>query len=138
MGGLIKLIFTLILLTGVAVYGGDIWSKVKEKVTGTINPELQRANLLDSFKNGFSEIENKIKEVSKNIDNPDFDKKAKLEEVVGLIGESKNNLTKIEQSDSTLVEKTFEALNDLKEGTQNLFNPENKNTQNNQCDIENN
>ena len=138
MGGLIKLIFTLILLTGLAVYSGDIWSKVKEKVIGFTNPELQKANIFDSFKNGFSEIENKIKKVKDNIDNPDFDKKAELEQITNLVKESKSNLSKLENSDSTIVEKTFETLNDLKEGTQNLFNPENKNTQNNQCKPSNN
>ncbi|MEK7659327.1 MAG: hypothetical protein AAB338_01575 [Patescibacteria group bacterium] len=121
MFGLIKLIFILILLAAVAVYGGDIWSTVKDKITGFTNPELQRATLFNVSKNKIKEIENIIKEVKENIDNPNFDKKAKLEESLKIIQESKNNLEKIENSGETLIEKAFEGLNDLKEGAQNLL-----------------
>lgn len=122
MFGLIKLIIGLLLLTGIAIYGGDIWNAAKEKITGFTNPELQRATLFNTSKNKISEIESIIKEVRKNIDNPNFDKKAKLEEGLGVIQESKGNLEKIEKSEEqTLIEKTFEGLHDLKEGAQNLF-----------------
>jgi len=121
MFGLIKLIFLLILLAGVAIYGGDIWSTAKDKVTGFINPEIQKATLFNVSKNKIKEIENIIKEVRENIDNPNFDKKAKLEETLKVIRESKNNLEKIENSGETLIEKAFEGLNDFKEGAQNLF-----------------
>lgn len=121
MFGLIKLIFVLILLVGVAVYGGDIWNTAKDKVTGFINPELQKATLFNTSKNKIKEIENIVKEIKENIDNPNFDKKAKLEQGLKAIQESKNNLEKIENSGETLIEKAFEGLNDLKEGAQSLF-----------------
>ena len=137
MGGLIKLIITLILLTGVAVYGGDIWNGVKGKISEYTHPELQKASILDSLKKDFSKVENIIQEINKNIDNPDFDKKTLLEEAKSLINESKNNLTEIENSDSTIVKKTMENLNDLKSGVQNLFSDsKTKNTQNSQCEVE--
>ena len=121
MAGLVKLIFTLILLTGAVVYGGDIWSGAKSKIAGFINPELQRGEIFDSLKNKFSRVESIIKEVGENIDNSDFNKKVKLEEAVGLVKELKNNITEVENSDSTLIEKTFENLKDLKQGVQGLF-----------------
>lgn len=121
MFGLIKLIFILILLAGVAVYGGDIWNTAKDKLTGLINPEFQKTTLFNASKDKIKEIENIIKEVKKNIDNPNFDKKAKLEESLKVIQESKNNLEKIENSGETLIEKAFEGLNDLKEGARSLF-----------------
>ncbi|TSC91165.1 MAG: hypothetical protein G01um10142_104 [Parcubacteria group bacterium Gr01-1014_2] len=134
MGGLIKLILTLILLTGLAVYGGDIWSGIKDKVAEFTNPEIKRANILDSFKNKFGEIESIMKEINENIDNPSFDKKAVLEKGLKIIGESKSKLNEIRNSDESLIEKTFETLNDLKQGTQNLFSDSKKgSTQNNQC-----
>lgn len=138
MGGLIKLIFGLILLTGIAVYSDSIWNGIKERFLGFTNPELQKANLLDSFKNNFSEIENIVKEVNENIDNPNFDKKTKLEEAATLIGKSKDDLVKIEDSNpTTLIEKTFEGLNDLKDGAKSLFS-DSGSIQNNKCDPENN
>lgn len=121
MFGLIKLIFILILLAGVAVYGGDIWSSVKEKVFEFTNPEAQKATIFRSFKDDFGKVENIIKEIRENIDNPAFDTKKKLEESLKIIGGSKSNLEKIEKSGETLIEKAFEGLNDLKEGAQNLF-----------------
>lgn len=137
MASLIKLIFSLILLTGVAVYGGDIWNGIKNKVTGFANPELQRANILDSFKNNFGRIEDIVKEVSENIDNPNFDKKAKLEEGLRIINKSKDDFQKIENSDETLIEKTFEAARDLKQGIQNLFSAPGKNdSQECKCSLE--
>lgn len=137
MAGLIKLIFSLILLTGVAVYGGDIWNGIKNKVTGFANPELQRANIFDSFKNNFGKLEDIVKEVSKNIDNPDFDKKTKLEEGLRIIAESKDDFQKIENSDETLIEKTLEGAKDLKEGIQNLFSaPEKNGSQDCRCSLE--
>lgn len=137
MAGLIKLIFTLILLTGVAVYGGDIWNGIKDRVTLFANPELQRANIFDSFKNNFGKLENIVKEVSENIDNPDFDKKAKLEQGLRLIDESKDDFQKIENSDETLIEKTLEGAKDLKEGIQNLLSAPGKNgSQDCQCSLE--
>ncbi|MBI2003582.1 MAG: hypothetical protein HYS78_01225 [Parcubacteria group bacterium] len=127
MGGLIKLIFSLILLTGVAVYSGDIWSGVKNRVSQFTNPELQRANIFETFKNNFGEIEDIVKEVNENIDNPDFDKKTKLEEAAKLIRESKDNFQKIEDSGETIIEKTFETARDLKEGIQSLITGKTKN-----------
>lgn len=122
MFGLIKLIIGLLLLTGIAIYGGDIWDAAKEKITGFTNPELQRAALLNVSKNKIGEIEDIIREVKENIDNPNFDKKTKLEETLRTIQDSKSNLEKIEKSEEqTLIEKTFEGLRDLKEGAQNLF-----------------
>ncbi len=138
MAGLVKLIFTLIILTGAVVYGGDIWTGAKSKIVGFINPELQKAEIFDSLKNKFSRVENIIKEVNESIDNSDFNKKVKLEEAVGLVKELKNKLTEVENSDSTLIQKTFENLKDLKEGAQSFFSNEKGNTQNNQCDVENN
>ena len=131
MAGLVKLIFTLILLTGVAFYGGDIWHATKDKVTGFINPEFQKAKIFDSFKKNLIEIENVMKEVGQNIDNPDFDKKAKINESLKLLEKSKNVLTKVEESNSTLIEKTIENLRDLKEGAQSFFS-ENKDSQ---CEV---
>ncbi|MEK7203708.1 MAG: hypothetical protein AAB627_01355 [Patescibacteria group bacterium] len=131
MAGLVKLIFTLILLTGVAFYGGDIWHATKDKVAGLINPELQRAKIFDSFKKNLIEIEKVMKEVGQNIDNPDFDKKAKINESLKLLEKSKNVLTKVEESNSTLIEKTIENLRDLKEGAQSFFS-ENKDSQ---CEV---
>jgi len=127
MGGLIKLIFSLILISGVAVYGGDIWSGVKDRVNQFTNPELQRANIFDSFKNKLGQVESIMKEVNENIDNPDFDKKTKLEEAAKLIRESKDDFQKIEDSGETIVEKTIEAARDLKEGVQSLITGETKN-----------
>lgn len=124
MFGLIKLIVGLLLITGVAIYGGDIWNTAKDKVTEFTNPELQRADILNSFKNNFSDIESIIKEVGENIDNPDFDKKSKLDESLKLIEESKNNLEEMGQADSSLIEKTFEAARDLKEGIKSLIGGE--------------
>jgi hypothetical protein len=136
MFGLIKLIVVLILLTGIAVYGGDIWNGIKENFLGFTNPELQRANLIDRFQDDFSDIENIVKEVNQNIDNPNFDKKTKLEEVTDLIEKSKDNFVKIKESESpTLIEKTFETLNDAKEGAQKLFSSSTT-TQNIQCEVE--
>ena len=131
MAGLVKLIFTLIILTGVAFYGGDIWHATKDKVTGFINPEFQKAKIFDSFKKNLIEIENVMKEVGQNIDNPDFNKKEKINKGLELLKESKNVLNKVEESNSTLVEKTIENLNDLKQGTQNLFSKNNS-----KCEVE--
>lgn len=131
MAGLFKLVFTLIILTGVAFYGGDIWNAAKEKVSEFTNPELQKARIFDSFKKNLVEVENIMKEVGKNIDNPDFDKKAKINESLKLLEKSKNVLNKVEESNSTLIEKTFENLRDLKEGAQSFFS-ENKGSQ---CEI---
>ncbi|MEK7537078.1 MAG: hypothetical protein AAB584_01380 [Patescibacteria group bacterium] len=134
MFGLIKLIFVLILLAGVAVYGGDIWNTAKDKITEFINPELQKATLFNVSKDKIKEIENIIKEVRENIDNPNFDKKAKLEESLKVIQESRNNLEKIENSGETLIEKAFEAARDLKEGVQSLITGNTKsNPQDCQC-----
>lgn len=132
MGGLIKLILSLILLTGVAVYGGNIWNAAKDRITRFINPELQRASIFDSFKKEFGKIEDIVKEVNENIDNPNFDKKAVLGKGLKIIEESKNKLDEIGNSDETLIEKTFEGLNDLKEGVTNLFS-DNKNTDSKNC-----
>ncbi len=131
MFSLIKLIVVLILLTGIAVYGGDIWNTIKDKISQFTNPELQRANIFESFKSKFGEVENIVKEINKNIDNPDFDKKMKLNEALGIIKESKDSFQKIEDSDETLIEKTFEGLRDLKEGTQSFFSD----SKNSQCEI---
>ena len=128
MFGLIKLIFILILLAGAAVYGGDIWNAAKDKVTGFVNPELQKATLFTSSKEKIKKIEDIIKEVKENIDNPNFDKKAKLEESLKIISDSKVNLEKIEKSGETLVEKTFEAARDLKEGVANFFSDSSPNS----------
>ena len=137
MGGLIKLIFSLILISGVAVYGGDIWNGVKDKVMEFINPEIQKANIFDSFKNKFGEIENIIKEVNENLDNPNFDKKAVLEKGLKIIEESKSGLEKIRNADETLVEKTFEGLNDLKEGVKTFFSDSEKDgSQECKCSLE--
>ncbi len=137
MAGLIKLIFLLILISGVAVYGGDIWSGVKDKITEFTNPEIQKANIFDSFKNKFGEIENIIKEVNENLDNPNFDKKAVLEKGLKIIEESKTGLEKIRNSDETLIEKTFEGLNDLKEGVKTFFSDSEKNgSQECKCSLE--
>ncbi|MBI4117304.1 MAG: hypothetical protein HY451_01305 [Parcubacteria group bacterium] len=133
MFGLIKLIFVLILLVGVAVYGGDIWNTAKDKIAGFVNPELQKATLFNVSKNKIKEIENIVKEVRENIDNPNFDKKAKLEEGLKAIRESKNNLEKIENSGETLIEKAFEGLQDLKQGAQNLFSDSKSKTGENQA-----
>ena len=132
MGGLIKLIFSLILLTGVAVYGGDIWNATKSRIAAFTNPESQRASLFDSFKNEFGKIEDIVKEVSENIDNPNFDKKAVLEKGLKIIGESKSKLNELGNSNETLIEKTFEGLGDLKEGVSNLFSG-NKGTSSENC-----
>lgn len=138
MAGLIKLIFLLILISGVAVYGGDIWSGVKDKITEFTNPEIQKANIFDSFKNKFGEIENIIKEVNENLDNPNFDKKAVLEKGLKVIEESKNGLEKIRNADETLIEKTFEGLNDLKEGVKTFFSDSEKDSsQECKCSLEN-
>ena len=135
--GLIKLITVLILLTGLTVYGGDIWNGIKDRVSLFINPELQQANIFDSLKNNFSDIEKIIKEVNENIDNPNFDKKAKLEEGLKLIEESKNSLEEMGKSDSSLIEKTFEAARDLKEGIKSLISGETENDSRGcQCDSE--
>lgn len=133
---LVKLIFVLIILAGVFVYGGPVWDIVKEKVVEFTNPELQRANILDSFKTNFSEIEGVIREVSKNLDNPDYDKKSRLNEALMIIEKSKNDLKKIEQSNPTLIEKTFENLRDLKEGAQNLLFPESRKRETQDCRCE--
>ena len=126
---LIKFILVLAILSGVFVYGETVWEGLKEKVIGFVNPELQRASIFDSFKDNFSEIEGIIRQVNKNIDNPRFDKKAKIEEALKLIEESKGGLEEIGQSESEsgFIEKTFENLNDLKDGVQSLFT-ENKNS----------
>lgn len=120
---LIKLILVLAMLSGVFVYGGTLWDGIKEKVVGFTDPELQRANILDSFKNNFSEIEKIIRQVNDNADNPDFDQKAKIEEALELIEESKGDLGEIEktESESTFIEKTFEGLKDVKDGVRSLF-----------------
>lgn len=130
MAGLFKLILTLILLTGAVVYGGDIWNAAKDKITDFTNPELQKAKIFDSFKKNLIEIENVMKEVGQNIDNPDFDKKAQINKGLELLEKSKNVLNKVEESNSTLIEKTFENLNDLKQGAQNLFSKNNS-----QCEV---
>ena len=135
MTGLIKLIIVLILLSGLAVYGGDIWNAAKDKVAQFVNPEFQKASIFDSFKNEFEKIEDIVKEVSENIDNPNFDKKAVLEKGLKIIEESKGKLNEIGNSDETLIEKTFEGLNDLKEGITNLFS-DNKNTNSENCQPE--
>lgn len=137
MGGLIKLISILILLTGLAVYGGDIWNGVRGKISEYTHPELQKASLLNSLKKDFNKVQDIIQEIGENIDNQDFDKKALLEEAKTLVNESKNNLAEIENSDSTLVKKTFETLNDLKQGAQSLFsNSKIEDTQNSRCEVE--
>lgn len=120
---LIKLILILAMLSGVFIYGGTVWDGIKEKVIGFTDPELQRANILDSFKNNFSEIEEMIKQVNQNADNPDFDQKAKIEEALELIEESKGSLEEIEktESESTFIEKAFEGLKDVKDGVRSLF-----------------
>jgi|SRR3989344_3817518 len=138
MGGLIKLIFSLILLTGVAIYGGDIWNAAKDRISYFTTPEFQKASILESFKNEFGKIEDIVKEVNENIDNPNFDKKAVLEKGLKIIEESKSKLNKIGDSDETLIEKTFENLKGLKEGAQNFFsNSEKNNSPNCQCSLEN-
>ena len=121
MFSLIKLITGLLLISGVAIYGGDIWNGIKDRVSLFTNPELQRANILDSFKNNFSQVENIIKELNENAGNPEFAQKAKLEEAAKLIEESKNNFQEIENSDETFIEKSFEAARDLKEGVRSLI-----------------
>lgn len=120
---LIKLIMILALLSGVFVYGGTIWDGVKDRIAGFTDPELQRANILDSFKNNFSEIEKIIKQVNENSDNPEFDQKAKIEEALKIIEESKGGLEEIEKKESepTFIEKTFENIRDAKDGVQSLF-----------------
>lgn len=120
---LIKLIMILALLSGVFVYGGTIWDGIKERVVGFTDPEFQRASIFDSFKNNFSEIENIIRQVNENIDNPEFDKKAEIKEALKLIEESKGGLEELEktESESTFIEKTFENLKDVKDGVQSLF-----------------
>ena len=131
MTGLIKLIIVLILLSGLAVYGGDIWNAAKDKVVQFTNPEFQKSSIFDSFKNDFGKIEDMVKEVRENIDNPNFDKKAVLEKGLKIIEESKSGLEKIGDADETLIEKTFEGLNDLKEGVTNFFsNSKNTNSEN--------
>ena len=132
---LIKLVLILAILSGVFVYGETAWESIKEKITGVTDPELQRANILDSFKSNFFEIEEMIKQVNQNIDNPDFDKKAKIEEALNLIEESKSGLQEIGQSEteSTFIEKTFENLNDLKDGAQSLFTESTKEETDCQC-----
>ena len=137
MTGLIKLILLLILLTGAVVYGGDIWNGVQDKVTGFVNPEIQKANIFNSFKNKFGEIESVIKEVKENLDNPNFDKKAVLEKGLKIIEESKSGLEKIGNADETLIEKTFEGLNDLKEGVKTFFSDSKKDgSQECKCSLE--
>lgn len=137
MFGLIKLITVLILLTGVTVYGSDIWGGIKQKVAEFTNPELQKANLFDSLRNNFSRIESIVNEVNENIDNPDFDKKAKLEEGLSIIKETRSGLDKIGQSDSSLVEKTFENLRELKDGIKALISPASeKESQECRCSLE--
>ena len=140
---LIKIIFVLAILSGVFVYGEATWEDIKERVVGVTDPELQRASIFDSFKDNFSEIENIVRQVSENIDNPEFDQKAKIEEALNLIEESKGGLEEIGQpeSESSFIEKTFENLNDLKDGVQSLFT-ENKETDSQssqpcQCSLEN-
>ena len=120
---LIKLVLILAILSGVFVYGETAWESIKEKVAGITNPELQRANILDSFKSNFSEIEEIIKQVNQNIDNPDFDKKTHIEEALNLIEESKSGLQELGQSEKepSFIENTFENLNDLKDGVRSLF-----------------
>lgn len=133
MFGLIKLIIGLLLLTGIAIYGGDIWDAAKERITGFTNPELQRAALFNNSKNKIGEIESIIREVKENIDNPNFDKKAKLEEGLKVIQDSKSNLEKIEKSEEqTLIEKTFEGLRDIKDGVTNFFSDSKKEPQDSQ------
>src|SRR3989338_583656 len=123
MAVLIKLVFSLILISSAAVYGGDIWNGVKNKAAEFINPEVQKANVFDSFKNKFGEIENVIKEVRENIDNPDFDKKAVLEKGLKIIEESKSG---------------FEKIKDLKEGVKTFFSDSEKDgSQECKCSLEN-
>lgn len=121
MFGLIKLIIGLLLLTGIAVYGGDIWNTVKEKMVEFTNPEVQKATIFRSFKDDFGKVEKIIKEVKDNIGNPNFDTRAKLEESLKIIGGSKGNLEKIENSGETLIEKAFEGLRDVKDGVASFF-----------------
>ena len=138
MAGLIKLILSLLLLAGAAVYGGDIWNAAKDRISYFTNPELQKASIFDSFKKEFGKIEDIVKEVNENIDNPNFDKKAVLEKGLKIIEESKSKLNEIGDPDETLIEKTFEGLNDLKEGAANLFSGDkNTNPENCQCSLEN-
>ncbi len=120
---LIKIILVLAILSGVFVYGETVWEDIKEKVTDITDPELQRANIFDSFKSNFSEIENIIRQVNENMDNPEFDKKAEVKKALKLIEESKGGLEEIKQSEteSSFIEKTFDGLKDLKNGVQSLF-----------------
>lgn len=134
---LIKIVLLLAVLSGVLIYGGEIWDRIKERVTEFTDPELQRANILDSLKTNFSDIESIIKKVNENLDNPDFDKKFNLSESLRLIEESKKNLEEVEQSDSTLIEKTFEGIRDLKEGVRGLFSePAKEETGDCRCSLE--
>jgi len=120
---LIKIILVLAILSGVFVYGETAWDGIKERIVGFADPEIQRANIFDSFKDNFSEIENIVRQVNENIDNSEFDQKAKIEEALNLIEESKDGLEEIGQTEpkSSFIEKTFENLNDLKDGVQSLF-----------------
>ena len=120
---LIKIILVLAVLSGVFVYGETVWDGIKERVLGFTDPELQKASLLDSFRNNFSEIENIVRQVNENLDNPEFDKKAGIDQALELIEESKGGLEEIgrSESESSFIEKTFENLNDLKDGVQGIF-----------------
>lgn len=127
--GLIKLILGLLILTGLVVYGGDIWDKTKEKISEYTNPELQRASVYESLKNNFGQIESIINELNQNESKLEPEQKAKLEEAAKLAEESKNNIEEAQKNNSTLIEKAFENANDLKEGIQNLFSNQSGNSQ---------
>lgn len=144
MFGLIKLIFGLLILTGLVVYGGDIWNTAKEKIGGFSNPELQKASILENIKDNYERAKNIINELGQSESGFSSEQKAKLEEAAKLIEESKSNLGQLEKNNSSFTEKVFENANDLKEGVQNLFSDQldkstqdsDDSTQNCQCSLE--
>ncbi len=145
MVGLIKLILGLLVVTVVVVYGGDIWNKTKEKITGFTDPELQKAAIYKSLKDDFGKVGDIIKELTQDESNLKPEQKSRLQEAAKLIEESKNNIDQVEQNDSTTVEKAFENLNDLKQGIQSVFSEKTSTTtqttsqtQNCQCSEGNN
>ncbi|MEK7579693.1 MAG: hypothetical protein AAB469_00660 [Patescibacteria group bacterium] len=122
MAGLIKLILTLILISGAALYGGDIWNT--------------KAPIFDSLKNGFDKAGNLAKEAKEKLANIDLEQqKSKIEErfkesietaekTKGKLENTKDKLEEIKEnknSGAALIQKTFENLKDLKEGVRNLF-----------------
>lgn len=110
MAGLVKLTLIMILVSSGAIYGGDIWDSAKGKISQ-----------FDFLTNRIDKAENILKEAKEKVGSIDFDQKAKLEEGLKSIEETKTKLEEIKNSDATLVEKTFENLKDLKEGVKNLF-----------------